>query len=462
MDVLMHYHQVKKERKSNLENTTSLTLYQYSNLIHFTSEFKFDYKRFGTKKMIQIYHGFSINLVNGDFQIQYQLFNQNPQTEGLLKNKNTRTKNKFDNLLYLTESGLYKGERRHNYWGVRYRRACEKITEEIINKIKPLLESDYYKVKNYADKPMLNPLYDLIVDFHLDKKKIKGHDSIYSSIQNDYPKTKWLKLNDYKFLPAVLDSYGIKSKYLVGEINKATTKDINIRTLSYICKLFGEGYIDYLKQFNWIYHSQFKPPNKRYHTMLNDTEKKFLVSLFKNWEKEELKSDSLVASLNDLLSIREQLTGKFNDLKFKAKDDHTFEMLFKKWEGFKNHIKKGYRVRIVLPDEFVSKVEKDIIIEEKLFSVKILKTEQDFVVEGYNMKNCMGKQFNTAQFYIYISMSHKGKTINLQYRRGVLSQSYGRANTSVDPLFNDSIEKLNKRMLEYPTLEIKKEKFDFI
>jgi len=462
MNVLMYHHQVKKEKNAPLENVASMTLYEYNNLIHFISEFKFHYKIFGGKKMISIWHGFTINLKNGDFQVSYQLVNENPETAKLLKSKNNRTNNKFDALLNLTELGFYKGERRHNYWGVRYKRACDKIMDIISDKIIPLVEGDFYQNKNYQDKPVLNSFYDLIVDFHLDKKKIKAHDSIYFSIRNDYPKTKWLKQNDYKFLPAVLDMYGIKSKYLIGEINKESTKEINIRTLSYICKLFGEGYVDYLKQFNWKYHSQFSMPNKRYHTLLNDTEKRFMVSLFKNWEKDDLKSDSIVSGINELLSMREYLNGKFDDLKFKAKDDHTFEMLYKKWEGFKNHIKKGYRLRVVLNDDFVRKVEEDICVDEKLFNVRILKTEQDFVIEGYNMKNCMGKQFNTAQFYIYISMSHKGKTINLQYRRGALSQSYGKANTPVDKMFNNSIEKLNKKMSEHPNIEIKKEKFDFI
>lgn len=439
-----------------------MTLYEYNNLIHFTSEFKFYYKIFGGKKMISIWHGFTINLKNGDFQISYQLENKNPETAKLLKSKNNKTNNKFDNLFNLTENGFYKGERRHNYWGVRYKRACDKIIDIIFAKITPLIEGRFYQNKNYQDKSILNPFYDLIVDFHLDKKKIKAHDSVYFYIRNDYPKTKWLKQNDNKFLPAVLDMYGIKCKYLISEINKETTKQINIRTLSYICKLFGVGYVDYLKQFDWKRHSEFSTPNKKYHTLFNDTEKKFVVSLFKNWEKDDLKSDSIVSSINGLLSMREYLNGKFDDLKFRAKDDRTFEMLYKKWEGFKNHIKKGYRLRVVLDDDFVKKVEGDICVDEKLFNVRILKTEQDFVIEGYNMKNCMGRQFNTAQFYIYISMSYRGKTINLQYRRGVLSQSFGKANTIVDKTFKNSVEILNKKMSEHPDIEIKKEKFDFI
>ena len=57
-----------------------------------------------------------------------------------------------------------------------------------------------------ADKCYMNELYDLLVDFHLDKKNIKGHDGVYYHIQYDYPKKKWLKKNDNKFLPSILNS----------------------------------------------------------------------------------------------------------------------------------------------------------------------------------------------------------------------------------------------------------------
>jgi hypothetical protein len=74
----------------------------------------------------------------------------------------------------------------------------------------------------------------------------------------------------------------------------------------------------------------------------------------------------------------------------------------------------------------------------------------------------MGKQFTNGLLYVYIAMTHKRKRINLQYRKGCLSQQYGKANTSVDVLFNKSIQILNKKMLEYSGLQLRKEKFDFI
>lgn len=462
MDLVVNHKQVKKEKKSGLENVCEITLYQTPNDIHYHSEFSFDYRRFGKRKNLLISHGFHLNLKNGDFTSYYQLVNDSGDFE-LLKNKSKRGKNNFSILLNLTEQGFFKGEKRTNYWGVKYKRMCDDVTKKLVGILKPLITAEHLKDKDYLNKSSINSFYDLIVDFHLDRKKIKGHDSVYYSIQHDYPKSKWLKQNENKFIPAVLDSYGIKTKYLIGELNKLTDKDINIKTLSYICRLFGENYIDYLKLIDWSTHcNDIRVPNSRYHVLKNESEKQSMVSLINNWEKGGLQSNSLVSSINELLSIREFLSNRNMDVKFKAKNDESFEMLLKQWESFKNYFKKGYRTRVSLPDDFVKTIEEDILVGDDLFKVRILKTEDDFISEGYNMKNCMGKQFVTALSYIYISLTNGRKSVNIQYRKGRITQIYGKANTPVDKLFNKSIEILNKKMEEFPVFEIKKEKFDFI
>lgn len=462
MDLVINHKQVKKERKTGLENVCEVMLYETQDEIHFQSEFSFDYRRFGKRKKLLISHGFHLKLKNGDFNCYYQLLNESAELEPI-KNKSKRGKNKFDIFLDLTDQGFLKGEKRTGYWGVRYKRMNNEVFNHLIKRIQPLITNEHLKNKDYINKSVINPFYDLIADFHLDKKGIKGHDSVYYSLQHDYPKLKWLKKNEYKFIPAVLDSYGIKTKYLVGEINKSPDKDINIKTLSYICHLFGENYVDYLKLIPWVEHcNDIRTPNNRYHTLKNESEKQFMVSLFNNWEKSGLQTNSLVSSVNELLTVREFLSGKNMDVKFKAKNDESFEMLFKQWESFKNYFKKGYRVRVSLPDEFIKIVEDDITVDGQVFKVRILKTEDDFITEGFNMKNCMSKQFVTALSYVYISLTNGRKCINLQYRKGKLSQSYGKANTPVDKLFNKSLEILNKRMESYSVLEIKKEKFDFI
>lgn len=463
MDLLFIHSQNKKEKGGNVIAACDLKLYEYDNLLHYLSEFSFDYMRYGLRRRMIVSHGLTINLKNGDITTYYQLVNDGIGDDRTSKSRVKKNNNNFSSFLELTESGFFKGEKRQNYWGVRYSRACDSIINIMIEKLTSRLQSDYYKSKLYYHKSLINPLFDLVVDFHLDKKKIKAHDDIYHSIQYDYPKLKWLKLNDYKYLPSLLDSYGIKSKYLIGEINASINSNINIRTLSYICRLFGDNHIDYIRQIkDWSTFCMVTTPNKRYHTLKNESEKRCMVKLFNNWEGSGIQTNSLVFSVNELLSIRESLVNRNLDLKFKAKDDNSFDVLLKQWEGYKNHFKKGYRVRYALPEDFILHIQEDIVVGDEIFNVKILKTEDEFSMEGYVMKNCMSKQFTNGLSYVYISMTHKRKRINLQYRKGCLTQQYGKANTPVDALFNKSTQILNKKMSEYSGLVLKKEKFDFI
>ena len=75
MDLVINHRQVKKERKSGLENICEVILYETQDEIHFQSEFSFDYRRFGKRKKLLISHGFHLKLKNGNRVILKVFFN---------------------------------------------------------------------------------------------------------------------------------------------------------------------------------------------------------------------------------------------------------------------------------------------------------------------------------------------------------------------------------------------------
>lgn len=463
MDLLFNHHQDKRHKNGKTHSYCDLKLYKFNNLIHYVAEFCFTYYRYEVEKNMSVNYGLTIDMNNGDLTSTYQIINKSPSSEVFGLSKCNKIKNKFDKVFETTSSGFYNGEKRKKFWGVKYDKVTSKIFNIILNNLSQEIKSEFLKGKDYINKPVINPLFDLLVDFHLDKKKIKSHDSVYFSIQREYPKIKWLRLNDYKFLPSVLDSYGIKTKYLIGEINKNETNDINIRSVNYLCKLFGENYVDYLKQIDWATHCCVPTPNKKHHELKNEYEKKSMIKLINNWEKENFHVNDLISSISELLTIREFLETKNINLKFKVNNDIEFMLTFERWKNMKSHYKKGYQIRYSMPNDFVCEIEKEIIVDGLVFKPTILKTEEEYNLEGFIMKNCMGKQFIYGLMRIYISLTHKRKRINLQYNRnGNLLQSYGKANTPVDVFFNESVKILNKRMLEYSDIQWVKEKYDFI
>ncbi len=254
----------------------------------------------------------------------------------------------------------------------------------------------------------------------------------------------------------------IKSKYLIGKLNKRDDKTIQIDTLSYICKLFGENYLDYIKQIKWEDHCYDKTPNRKIHTLKTESEKRSMVQTINKWEKNTLKSDSLIYSVNRLLSIREKLKDTKIELKFNCKNDSEFDNLMELWLGMKLYYSRGYRLMYGLPEEFVREIEEDIVIEGELFKPKMILTDESFRVEGFNMKNCMSKQFSHGVIYLYVALENKRTRINLQYRKGLLIQSYGKANTPVIPFFTKAVDVLNDRFKKHPHISWKKEKYDIL
>lgn len=461
MDLFFSYKQEKKDRKGDSYSKCDLKLFERENHINFISWFDFDYCRYGTKKHVVFEHSFSMNLKNGDIDVTYRIINNGVTEDKMFKSTTKTKRNDFKMLYELVENGFVRGEKRNGYWGVKYNRNLDLFTTKIIEFLKPKFSNEFLSNKPYFEKPVTISLYDILLNFHLDKKEIRGHDNIYYDIQHNYPKKRWLLKNGNKFLPAVLDSYGIKSKYLVGELSK-NEKHININSLNYLCKLFGENYIDYIKQFDWRMHCYEEPPNKKIHTLRNESEKKCLVNTINKWELESFRTETIVHSLNKLFSIRELLDKRNVPTKFNSRSPVQFDNIMEMWLGIKLHFARGFKVRYMMDETFVQTIEKGIMVDDLYFKPKILLTEDDFRVEGFMMKNCMSKQFAHGSLYIYTSLQHQRKRINLQYRKGELVQSYGKANTPTPEIFFKAIEILNKRFSIFPNIEWKKEKYDYL
>jgi hypothetical protein len=461
MDLLLTYKQEKKDNKSDSVSTCDLNLYSNHTNIEYVGVFDFDYQRYGTKKQITFRHSFNLNILTGDVIVGYELINNNLTRDRLFKTTSINKKNSFDLLFELTENGFYRGEKRLKYWGVKYERFLTTIHSTIYKTIQPHFRNSFIKKKDYRVKSTINPLYDMLVDYHLDLKNIKQHDNVYQDIKYEYPKKKWLLKNDNKFLPSVLESYGIKSKYLIGELSKDSQKSKHIRSVNYFCKLFGENYIDYLKQIDWSQHCNDLPSNRKIHKLRNDIEKKSMVKLINNWNSDTMKSDSLIYNLQKLLTIRDLVDGD-ESLIFKAKSYTDFENLLESWLSIKSYLNRGYRLKYDFPKEFVQSIESKIIVEGEMFQPKILVSEEDFRIEGSNMKNCMSKQFVNGSLFIYVALYNKNKRINLQYRRGSISQQYGKANSSVDTIFHQPIQVLNERFKNLSNITWGKVKYDIL
>jgi hypothetical protein len=220
--------------------------------------------------------------------------------------------------------------------------------------------------------------------------------------------------------------------------------------------------MDYIKKIDWKKNCFEISPNKKGHVLKNEFEKNNMVRLINNWEKISMMNETLIYSINKILNTRLFLETKGINLRFTAKNDLEFENLLSQWSSVRRHYNRGYKVRYDLPIDFVKMIEEEIIVNNLSFKPKLIISEEEFALEGIKMKNCMSNQFVHGAIYLYVSLEHKRKRINLQYRKGLLIQSYGKANTAVDDIFQEPIKVLTERFLKNPEIMWKREKYDIL
>ena len=462
MDLLFVHNQTKKDRKGPGISNCSLKLYELDNILNYQSRYELEYSRYGSKKHITFEHGLTICLRNGDITVSYRIINDNLTEDNIYRTSYKQKKNDFKSLNELIENGLYRGEKRLNYWGIKYERSINEIILIITNKIKSQINYKFLNEKSYKEKPAINEIFDLLVDFHLYKKKIKGHDNVYYDIMDVYPLKKYLKVNENKFLPSVLDGLKIKSKFFVKELN-TTDQPIDIKLLNYLCKLFGDNYIDYIKKIDWKRHcSEINTSKFRVETLRDDSEKNSFVKLINNWNSTNTNLETVFVGVDKLLKLRKDLDDRGVKISLTPKNDNQYNALIERLSNLKQYYKRGYKVRLVFPEEFTNEIEKEIRINDNIFSVRLLKTEEDYINEGIFMKNCMSKQFTNSSLYIYLRGSIGNKHIDLQYRKGQLVQSYGKSNTKVPSIFLPFIDSLNQKIRKFHDLKWSKEKYEFL
>jgi hypothetical protein len=455
MEILYYHQQVKYEKTKNLKNECTLKLVGDETFLNYIAEFDIEYMRFGKINFVKYEHALSYNIKNGDFSVIYRIINKKENTYNLYRTSEKKKKNNFEYLLDLTYTGFYSGEKRHNFWGIKYKRAC-------IDMLKILSEKLNYPIPAGDKQHVVNPLYDMLVEHHLTKKNIKWHNNVYNDICQVFPQKKWLKLNDNKFLPAALDSLGIKSKLLVGVLSNHDKK-INLKSLKFLCNLFGENYVDYFREFDWLQIVSGPTGKTKTFACEDDHEKRSILKALKSYKEiENIINDDPLTLISDLYVLKEFLSARGLMVKIRSKSYNELVSFKDLWEAHKKHFKLGYKLKYQLPEDMHINIESPITINDKTFIPELILTEEQFRLEGLVMKNCMGKQFGVANLYIHISLSLGKKRINLQYRRGMLNQSKGKANTNTPKEFKEAVEVLNQRMGKYKDVSPKKTSYDFI
>lgn len=448
MQELFIYEIEKKEKEISgslklLESDRSIVLYSDFNM-----------KQIRKKNYIRNYIEMEISKKTGDFSILYRVENSKLKRESFFRTG----KNQFDILDTLSFFAIWNGWKSNKIWGVKYKKKIESLLDIIFERL--CFYSKDERFKNTVFEKNEATIFKMICDFHFSMKNIKTHDNIYEHVLYGYPKLKYLKSNENKFLPALLDEMGIRSNFLISELSKPTGSSINIKTLSSICLFFGENYFDYLKKFNWIDYSSIITVPPKFKKITDETDKRDILNLFiENDQKSKYNKGELLELLFTIYEIKYNLNKKGYKKKIRIKNLDDIERNHILLVVLMKEIKLGYKYLYSLPMEFKREIEQPIITDLGEFTPRLLLSESDFTIEGMEMKNCMGRQFINGSINIFLSLSHETfSKINIQYDKGVRFQTFGKANTPILDEFKEPLSILDKKMKKYSDITWKKVK----
>jgi hypothetical protein len=181
----------------------------------------------------------------------------------------------------------------------------------------------------------------------------------------------------------------------------------------------------------------------------------------------DLKNNSSITSnvlqqIHKFLSNREEIEKMGINIKIKYNGLESFYKIFDDINGIIKHKKRGYRLRYVFPNDFINYIQEPFTINDIIYTPKLLITEEDFIVEGHLMKNCMSNHFTHGIIFIYISLRSNKGNINLQYKKGHLVQQRGKGNITINESYQDAIDVISKKLLENSDIMWTKEKFDIL
>lgn len=463
MTQIFHYSQKIVETKLDKDSECNIEVFFDENILTIKGTFVYNFHKFNDVIQLDIDESIILDMISGDITLSY-----NRKSNNLSNPKKTKTEkksgiNNFALLRLLSSKGFYRGEKYNNFWGCKYKNSFKKLKTKILEILLPEIKSEFIRNKIVLSpvEDEHNSLYNILTLFFIDKKDIKGNDHILQHIQEYLPKKKWLKRNDNKFIPAVLESLGIKSKYLIKHLSIEGSGGIRISSLNYFCKLFGDNYLQYLKQIPWQKESTHYLSFKKIHRLKDDREKRALVNIMNEWWEIEITDPvPLINILQEMFIIREFVESCGLPLTFNPKNVFEFYILLEHWKSLKSHYKRGYKLKFLFDESFIKEIEEPIVVNNEVFLPKILITEEDFNIEGTIMGNCMAQQFKFGGFNIYISLAHGKKRINTQYKNGELIQHFGKANTTIMDYFYPALNILTERVSKYSNLKWEKIKYD--
>lgn len=400
---------------------------------------------------------FKINLLNGNFTIFYRKGNRKQNIKYVRVNNFLKLRefiinnNLFFKKLY-PENKLIIDKQE------------ESINDyEFLKIILNYLESD-----SDVESMLSMDIFNLIIEFFVRKKEIKAPNEYKSLIVNLYPTEKFLKKNDRKLVQSILDSFGIKSKFLVKFIHE--NPKISISMYSKFAEFFGQDYQKYMSSISPVFSKfletvdeeiisvNFRKLNFKHD--LRKMEKENLIKIINDFLTQNSPSKKAIENIHQLirdhLSMYEKLKEYDIDIKINAVNYESFMLEHEEFSKLISLIKKGWTIEYQYDNRMVRYIEDPFTVvfddKEILFKPVILKREEEYQVEGDYMHHCVASYSNKETSLIVSLRIDEGVdrvTCEFNKKTGECLQSRHFCNQSPPKHFEESLKILKSRISKF-------------
>jgi len=311
------------------------------------------------------------------------------------------------------------------------------------------------------------------------KKKIKTPNNFKGLMIYHYPTEKYFKKNERKLIASILDRYGIKSGVTVKLLH--TNPDIDIITLTELCRLLGKKYAKYIGNIN---PTNFDKSNLSKYTIdynvlsriqsfnrtkctdynISDVERENVISIINSiLTDKKITSPSSIktfyGSLVDHFNMINQIRPYIPEIYLNARNYTDFNNEHIEYSKMLALINKPFVIEYVFDDETVKEIEKRIPIipfesdytdDDYLYPV-LLKREEEYSEEGTFMHHCVAGYANKDQSIIISLRTRNNEdrlTSEFDIRSGSCLQSRHFCNGAVPQMFEYALTTIKNRVSE--------------
>jgi hypothetical protein len=297
----------------------------------------------------------------------------------------------------------------------------------------------------------------LIGKWFCKERKIKLPDNWQNYFFNWYPGVKRIRKTQMKLLPAIIQGYGIKSKYINQLLNQYPTLNINDIVLWFT--ILGPDFFRQLplslltttssadtyrvigphsKKSDLDEQSPLSVARKVAHS-LTTQERRNIISITKTMEDA---SPYFLGEIRDHVCTKIKLSKLGENVSIIAKTTEEFKREHHDWASLMHYLMSDQSTQYYYKPQTLELIQKDY----KNYNVLILKNESDYFEEGESQKNCVRGYLSQYGSLIFSIRDSENKRLTCEVLDGKIVQVREVCNGEPGEEWDEVLVEMKKRV----------------